>query len=62
MNQTPSLEWIHPRGEDQDGGCLDTLGRLVTVERTDEALSAYGGLAFFILHSPFCIRFRVASG
>ncbi len=45
MNQTPSLEWIHPRGEDQDGGCLDTLGRLVTVERTDEALSAYGGLA-----------------
>ena len=45
MNQTTSLERIHPTGEDKGGGCLDTLGGLVTVERTDEALSAYGGLA-----------------
>ena len=61
-NKTTSLERIHPTGEDKGGGSLDLLGGLVTVERTDEALSAYGVLAFFILHSPFCIRFRVASG
>ena len=61
-NKTTSLERIHPTGEDKGGGGMDNLGRLVTLERTDEALSAYGGLAFFILHSPFCIRFRVASG
>ena len=44
-NKTTSLERIHPTGEDKGGGGLDTLGRLVTVERTDESLSAYGGLA-----------------
>ena len=60
LHKTTSLERIHPTGEDKGSGCLDTLGRLGTVERTDEALSACGGLAFFILHSPFCIRFRVA--
>jgi hypothetical protein len=45
MNQTTSLERIHPTGEDKGGGGLDTLGRLVTLERTDETLSANGGLA-----------------
>jgi hypothetical protein len=44
-NKTTSLERIHPTGEDKGGGGLDTLGRLVTVERTDDALSACGGLA-----------------
>ena len=44
-NKTTSLERIHPTGEDKGGGGLDTLGHLVTVERTDDALSACGGLA-----------------
>ncbi len=39
------MERIHPTGEDQGGCALDTLGGLVTVERTDEALTPYGGLA-----------------
>ncbi|MCX6929939.1 MAG: transposase [Verrucomicrobia bacterium] len=45
MNKTTSLESIHPTGEDGGGCSLDTLGGLVTVERTDEALTPYGGLA-----------------
>jgi hypothetical protein len=45
MKMTGPLEKVHPAGED-DGGCkLDTLGGVVTVERTDEALTPYGGLA-----------------
>jgi hypothetical protein len=45
MNKTTSLESIHPTGEDGGGCSLDTLGGLVRVERTDEALTPYGGLA-----------------
>jgi len=45
MNKTTSLERIHPTGEDLGGCSLNTLGGLVTVERTDEALTPYGGLA-----------------
>jgi hypothetical protein len=45
MNKTTSLERLHPTGEDQGGCSLDTLGGLVKVERTDEALTPYGGLA-----------------
>jgi hypothetical protein len=45
MNRTSSLERIHSAGEDGGGCSLDTLGGLVTVERTDEALTPYGGLA-----------------
>jgi hypothetical protein len=45
MNKTTSLESIHPTGEDGGDCSLDTLGGLVTVERTDEALTPYGGLA-----------------
>ena len=45
MNRTTCLARIHPTGEDGGGCSLDTLGGLVTVERTDEALTPYGGLA-----------------
>ena len=39
------LERFHSTGEDAGGCTLDTLGGRVTVERTDEALTPYGGLA-----------------
>ena len=45
MNTSPSSEIVHLAGEDDPGFKLSTLGGLVTVERTDEALTPYGGLA-----------------
>ena len=36
---------IHLAGEDGPGFKLCTLGGMVTIERTDEALTPYGGLA-----------------
>jgi hypothetical protein len=56
------LERIHPTGEDKGGGCLDTLVRLVTVECTDEALSAYGGLAAWSAFAGRMGSLGVASG
>ena len=45
MKTSPSSEMVHPAGEDGPGFKLSTLGGLVTIERTDEALTPYGGLA-----------------
>ena len=45
MNTSPPSEMVHPAGEDGPGFKLSTLGGLVTIERTDEALTPYGGLA-----------------
>ncbi len=39
------MERIHSTSEDEGGCSLDTLGGLVRVDRTDEALTPYGGLA-----------------
>ena len=36
---------VHLAGEDGPGFKLSTLGGMVTIERTDEALTPYGGLA-----------------
>jgi hypothetical protein len=45
MNTSAPFEMLHPAGEDDPGFRLSTLGGLVTIERTDEALTPYGGLA-----------------
>jgi hypothetical protein len=45
MNTTRPLEVVHPAGEGDSGCKLDTLGGVVSVERTDQALTPYGGLA-----------------
>lgn len=45
MNTSSLVEMVHPTGEGTAGVKLPTLGGQVTVERTDEALTPYGGLA-----------------
>ena len=45
MSTTSALETLHPAGEEDRGCRLETLGGAVSVERTDEALTPYGGLA-----------------
>lgn len=45
MNTWPPSEMVHLAGEDGPGFKLSTLGGMVTIERTDEALTPYGGLA-----------------
>ncbi len=45
MGTTTGLETVHPAGEEDCGCQLDTLGGVMRVERTDEALTPYGGLA-----------------
>jgi Transposase DDE domain group 1 len=45
MKRTRPSEIVHLAGEDRSGFKLTTLGGVVTVERTEEALTPYGGLA-----------------
>lgn len=45
MNASASLVSLHLAGEGQDDISLDTLPGKITVTRTDEALTPYGGLA-----------------
>ena len=45
MKTSSMVGLVHPTGEDAAGLKLPTLGGQVTVERTDEALTPYGGLA-----------------
>jgi hypothetical protein len=45
MNDSQPLELVHPMGEGTEALKLPTLGGQVTIERTDEALTPYGGLA-----------------
>src|SRR5512136_2035300 len=45
MKTSPPSEMVHSSGEDGSGFHWATLGGTVTVERTAEALTPYGGLA-----------------
>jgi hypothetical protein len=45
MNISSLVKTVHPMGEGDGSIKLSTLGGQVTVERTDEALTPYGGLA-----------------
>ena len=45
MQATTPLSMVHPAGEDGPGFKMATLGGVVTIERTDEALTPYGGRA-----------------
>ena len=45
MNTSESLVCVHLEGEGKDEIVLDTLPGKITVTRTDEALTPYGGLA-----------------
>jgi len=45
MNESQALELVHPMGEGTATIKLPTFGGQVSVERTDEALTPYGGLA-----------------
>jgi len=45
MNPLSPVEMVHPMGEGNPHVRLPTLGGTVIVERTDEALTPYGGLA-----------------
>jgi hypothetical protein len=44
MNQFRSLVSVHLTGEAKDEICLNTLPGKITITRTDEALTTYGGL------------------
>lgn len=45
MKATTPSSMVHPAGEDGPGFKMATLGGVVTIGRTDEALTPYGGLA-----------------
>ena len=52
MNAIATLVSVHLVGEGKDEICLDTLPGKITVTRTDEALTPYGGLAAWSGFAP----------
>lgn len=45
MSAIASAVTVHLAGESKDEICLDTLRGKIRIERSEEALTAYGGLA-----------------